>query len=76
MQPLVSTTDPEVWIAELFAAKAVSSGRVIRRNRAWVDREIGRERFMDEVRSRGFHLLETADQFIVVCHSGRIFMHF
>jgi hypothetical protein len=28
------------------------------------------------VRSRGFHLLETADQLIVVCHAGQVRMHF
>jgi hypothetical protein len=74
MEQRVSAADQ--WIAEIFAAKAVANGGVIRRNRAWVENEIGRDRFMDEVRTRGFHLLETGHQLIVVCHKGAIRMHF
>ncbi len=69
-------TAPDAWLAEMFAAKAASTGGVIRRNRHWVDNEIGRDRFMAEVRARGFHLLETGHQFIVVCHPGNIHLHF
>ena len=76
MQRLTRTSDPDGWIAEMFSAKAVSDGGVIRRHRGWVDREIGRARFVAEVRDRGFHLLETGDQLIVVCHRGAIHLHF
>ena len=44
----------------------------MRRSMSWVDREVGRDRFMQEVRSRRFRLLRTADQFIVICHRGPI----
>lgn len=76
MNLVTRTTTPDAWIAEIFSAKSALSGRVIRRSRAWVDREVGRARFVAEVRARGFHLLETADQLIVVCHNGPIHMHF
>ncbi len=69
-------TAPDSWIAEVFSAKAVSNGGVIRRSRAWVEREIGRDRFIAEVRSRGFHLLETGHQLIVICHKGAVHLHF
>ena len=69
-------TPADLWIAEIFAAKAAENGGVIRRNRLWVENEIGRDRFMAEVRTRGFHLLETGQQLIVVCHKGAIHMHF
>ncbi len=36
----------------------------------WIDREVGRERFMAEVRARGFHLIQSGDQWVVICHSG------
>ena len=65
----------ESWIARIFAAKA-AKGQVIRRKIEWIDREVGRARFMSEVRRRDFHLLQTADQFIIVCHSGPVHMHF
>jgi hypothetical protein len=67
---------PDLWLGQIFAAKAVASGGVIRRNRRWVEDEIGRDRFVAEVQRRGFHLLETGDQLIVVCHCGPIRMHF
>lgn len=70
MQP-IRQTSAEAWIRLIFAAKA-AEGHVIRRNVTWIDREVGRDRFIAEVRARGFHLLQTADQFIVVCHSGPV----
>ena len=76
MNRMIRTSGPEGWIAEIFSAKAVASGGVIRRHRGWVEREIGRDRFVAEVRARGFHLLETGEQLIVVCHRGPIRMHF
>ena len=63
-------TDP--WIAQMFSTRAAQKGAVVRRSIAWVDREVGRDHFKAEVRRRGFHLIQTADQFIVVCHNGPI----
>lgn len=59
--------DPDAWIAQIFSARAAAGG-VVRRSIAWVDHEIGRDRFVAEVRRRGFHLLATRNQFIVVCN--------
>lgn len=67
---IVRRADPEGWIDEIFSAKAVTRGGVIRRDLRWIDREVGRERFMAEVRARGFHLIESGDQWVVICHSG------
>lgn len=60
----------------MFSAKAVAQGGVIRRNRNSVAREIGRERIFREVEARGFHLLETGEQLVVVCHTGKAYLHF
>jgi hypothetical protein len=59
--------DPDAWIRLIFSAQAAKGG-VVRRSIAWTDREVGRDRFFAEVRSRGFHLLATSNQFIVVCN--------
>ncbi|WP_113910667.1 N-(5'-phosphoribosyl)anthranilate isomerase [Roseovarius dicentrarchi] len=72
MQNLSRITEPEYWLDQMFAAKAARCGGVVRRSQAWVDREVGRETFVQAVRKRGFHLIRTADQFIVVCHNGPI----
>ncbi|MDF0601804.1 N-(5'-phosphoribosyl)anthranilate isomerase [Psychromarinibacter sp. C21-152] len=65
-------TRPEAWIAHVFSAKAAMRGGVIRRSVAWVRNEIGEDRFVDEVRLRGFHLLECGGQFVVVCNRAPI----
>lgn len=74
MDQLAVHSTPESWIAEVFSAQAALKGGVIRRNVHWVAREIGRERFVHEVQARGFHLLETGDQWIVLCHRGGVRM--
>lgn len=55
------------WIERTFAAKAVAKGGVVRRSIYSVEREVGRKRFVEEVRLRGFTLLEGGGQFIVIC---------
>ena len=65
-------TRPDSWIEHVFSAKAVQRGAVIRRSVAWVEHEIGRDRFVAEVRARDFHLLESGGQFIVICSRAPI----
>lgn len=64
--------NPEPWIAQLFSTQSARRGAVVRRSVAWVEREVGHARFQDEVRQRGYHLIRTANQYIVICHSGPI----
>jgi hypothetical protein len=63
--------DPDTWIAMIFSAQAAKGG-VVRRSIAWIDREVGRERFFDDVRRRGFLLLASSNQFIVICNRDPI----
>lgn len=72
MNMMTRPTSPEPWIAQIFSTRAARKGAVVRRSRAWVEREVGRARFEAEVKSRGYHLIETADQLVVVCHDGPI----
>jgi hypothetical protein len=67
--------DPDTWLRLIFSAQSAKGG-VVRRSIAWVDREVGRDRFVDEVRRRGFHLLQTANQFIVVCNRDPVTLVF
>lgn len=53
----------------MFAAKAVEKGGVVRRSVPWVEREIGRDRFIEEVRARGFHMIECGKQFVIICNN-------
>jgi hypothetical protein len=38
--------------------------------------EVGHDRFAEEVRRRGFHLLLTQTQYIVICNAGPVRMLF
>ncbi len=60
------------WIDQLFDAKAAKAGGIVRRSVASVEREVGRDIFLREVRKRRFHLVETGGQFVVFCHTGRL----
>ena len=73
--PTSRLTDPDGWIDQVFSAKAAQGG-VIRRAIGWVANEVGHDRFADEVRRRGFHLLVTPSQYIIVCHPGPVRMLF
>ena len=62
----------QAWIDQLFFAKAVNRAGVVRRAVRDVEREVGRDLFIDEVRRRGFHLVECGGQFIVIRNSGQM----
>lgn len=73
--PLLRTSHPDAWIDLVFSAKAAQGG-VVRRAIGWVVSEVGHDRFVTEVRRRGFHLLMTENQYIVVCNTGPVRMIF
>ena len=62
----------EIWLTQIFDAKSASTGGVIRRKKSDVARKIGRARLELEVRRRGFHLIETTDQLIIICDRSEI----
>ena len=72
MQVFQRETASAPWIDQLFSARAARNGAVVRRSVTWVEREVGHDQFTREVRSRGFHLILTAKQYIVICHGGPI----
>jgi hypothetical protein len=65
MLPPVS---PEQFLAELFSSRAAATGAVIRRNARDIDRYYGRAAFLDEMRRRGFSVVENAGQMVIFCN--------
>lgn len=63
------------WLAAVFDAKATQRGGILRRAARDVDREVGRDAFIDEVRRRKWHLIETSGQFVVFCNQGEFRIH-
>lgn len=59
---------PEAWLRHMFSSRAAADGGVIRRKVADVDRFVGRQAFLAEMRRRGFPVVENAGQFVVFCN--------
>ena len=72
--PAPNIAPRNTWLDMVFSSKSARSGGVVRRNVRWVEREIGRETLIAEVQSRGFHMIETGCQFIIICNRGGLSM--
>lgn len=59
----------------LFSAKAAQQGGIVRRAVRDVEREVGRAAMVAEVERRGYHLIECAGQFIVICAPDHLTVH-
>lgn len=69
LRPLIANPS---WCDAVFTAKAAAIGGIVRRAVRDVDREIGREAFVREVRRRGYHLVEVGGQYVVICNQGQM----
>ena len=59
---------PESWMRHLFSSQAALDGGVIRRKIRDIDRYVGREAFLEEMRRRGFAVVENSGQFVIFCN--------
>ena len=75
LQELRRHPKDDAWLRQLFSAKAAQQGGIVRRAVRDVEREIGRDRFVAAVAARNYHLLECADQFIVICRTDHLTVH-
>ena len=69
MRPPLS---PDLWMRQIFDAKAARDGGIVRRNLEDVERILGRPRFERELIRRGYHAVENAGQIIVFCNNEPI----
>ena len=74
MSHLPEVISPEKWIVHLFSARSAAEGGTVRRKVSDVERLIGRERFLFEVRRRGYRVVENAGQFIVFCNTEPVYV--
>lgn len=63
------------YVDQVFEAAQASKGGVVRRSIHDVERFVGVAEFIDECRRREFHVIETGDQLVVLCHEGGIVIH-
>ncbi len=67
------------WMRNIFDAQQVSNGGVVRR----ATRNVatfgasggGLDALVAEARRRGFHVIETGDQIVILCHEGVMKVH-
>ena len=58
----------EAWLQHLFSSQAAQGGAVIRRKIRDIERFVGREAFLADMRRRGFPVVENAGQFVIFCN--------
>lgn len=63
---------PDQFFHSLFASKAVQDGAVIRRKVRDVERIVGRDLFLAELKRRGYSAVENAGQFVIFCNAEPI----
>ena len=67
--------EPPAWIQQIFDAQAVEEGKPLRRKIVDVEKYAGFAELLDEVKRREFHLIETGDQYVILCNEGSITIH-
>ncbi|CUH53697.1 N-(5'-phosphoribosyl)anthranilate isomerase [Shimia sp. R11_0] len=71
MQPtLAHTTTGQTWLDQVFKTLTTGETCAVKRRVADVDRECGRAALELAVRKRGWHLIETDRDFIILCDTS------
>ncbi len=68
MATVPSCITAEHWLRQVFSARAARDGGIVRRQVRDVERIIGREAFLAELRRRGYRAVENAGQFVIFCN--------
>lgn len=58
------------WVDDIFSAAAASNGGVVRRSIASVEQYASVDEVVNGALARGFHVIATGDQLVVLCHTG------
>lgn len=61
---------PFEYINQIFDAKAARNGGVVRRKIVHVLKYASFQYLLKEVQERGFHLIETEVDYVVICSTG------
>lgn len=62
----------DLWLRQIFTAKAARDGGIVRRSLDDVDRILGRDRLERELLRRGYHAVENAGQIVIFCNNEPI----
>ncbi|MEJ2020608.1 MAG: N-(5'-phosphoribosyl)anthranilate isomerase [Maritimibacter sp.] len=70
----ISLLPAEIWMQQIFDAKAARQGGVVRRQMRDVERIVGRDAFEAELARRGYHAVENAGQVVIFCNDAPLRM--
>nr|WP_239058313.1 N-(5'-phosphoribosyl)anthranilate isomerase [Aliiroseovarius sp. PrR006] len=62
----------QLWMQQIFEAKAAREGGIVRRKRRDIERTIGWQVFETEIRRRGYHVVENCGQIVIFCNDAPI----
>jgi len=60
------------WIKKMFETKIAKNKGIVRRKKSHIDKCNAFDDLLQSVKSKRFHLIETGDQYIIICNAGRI----
>ncbi|MGY9046389.1 MAG: aspartate aminotransferase [Rhodobacterales bacterium] len=60
---------PDIWVRQIFSAKAARDGGIVRRSLRDIDRMIGRDAFERELQRRGYSAVFNAGQVVIFCNN-------
>jgi phage baseplate assembly protein gpV len=63
------------WMDTWFSSQTARNGGIVRRARRDVDRFANMDWVIEEARQRRWHVIETGDQVVLLCHEGDLRMH-
>lgn len=72
MAQLPEHLTPQRWLAQLFSSREAMSGGVVKRRVRDVERLVGRDAFVRDVRRRGFQAVENGRHFVIFCNPAPI----
>ena len=55
------------WVNQIFEADIVKRGGVVRRKIASIEKFASKKAVKDEVKRRGYHIVEHGDQWLIFC---------
>ena len=60
------------WVTDIFRADQAANGGIVRRSIASVQQYATIEEVVDAAKQRGFHVIITGDQVVILCHPGEM----
>jgi hypothetical protein len=60
----------DAWINQIFNSRQARTFGVVRRSREDVVRYASIHALRREVERRGFHMIRTGNQYVILCHDG------